>query len=374
MASENSSSPLKNRRALLIAAAGGAGGAAGFVISRLTELWDPTTDIALSLTQGFWYASVVGAIGAAIAIAAFRLDGRRPSGAMAAIGSTILVAAGFVAGVVAQVTFTRILDDSALGSCFADYRRSGDDSALNWCVASVFRLPRFVGWAVAGSLGGIGIGAFLMSRKRGLNAVAGGALAGAVGGLIFDLIPAVTGISSLWPSQLIAVVAIGALIGLLVSVIESLRLSAWVEVLTGELKGRTIALTESVSRIGTERSFEIPVIGDRGVHGFHARILFAGDGASIEPVGGPVDVNGRTGPTRLVDGDVFTVGATSFRFRTKVASAASEQSPADGSRPPQQRPTTGPLSTAQSGGVVPPRQPTSSGPRERPRLDLKPRD
>ena len=363
---------MKNRRVLITAGAGAVGGVAGFVLSRITEAFSASSDGGLMVIQGIWFATVIGAIGAAIAYVSFTNDGRRPSSKMIVIGSSILLAAGFVSGVVAQLAFTSILDESSLNSCFADYQRTEADSALNWCVGSAFRLPRLVGWTVAGVLGGVGIGAFLGSVRRGVNAVAGGFVAGIAGGLLFDVVPAVSGMSVLWPSQLIAVVLIGALIGLLVSIIESLRLTAWVEVLNGELRGRTIALTESVSRIGSERSLEIPVIGDRSVQGFHARLLFSGTSASIEPIGGAVDVNGRPGPTGLANGDVFTVGATSFRFNTKAAGVDGTSTPVVAHRAPVQpnaQPPRPAAPTPPSGGGQTSAQP---GPRQRPRLDLKP--
>lgn len=357
---------MKNRRLLIMTGAGAVGGVAGFVLSRIAEVPEASSDGTLMVLQGVWFALVIGAIGSAIAYAGFTLDGRRPSTEMILIGLGVLLGSGFVSGVVAQQAFTGLLDSSTLNTCFSNYRRVPSDSELNWCVASAFRFPRLVGWTVAGALGGVGIGAFLRSKRRGVNAALGGLAAGIIGGLLFDVIPAVAGLSVLWPSQFIAVVIIGALIGLLVSVIETLRLNAWVEVLSGELKGRTIALTESVSRIGTERSLEIPVIGDSAVHGFHARILFSGTDASIEPIGGPVDVGGRSAPSPLRNGDVFTVGRTSFRFNSRAAGIDSAVGQSQGARPPAQPTSATPGQPAQ------PQPSATPGPRQRPRLDLKP--
>jgi len=364
---ETTSAGRGQRRALQTAAAGGVGAIVGFVLSRVTELWVPATETGLTLTQGVWYASVVGSIGAAVALAAFALDGRRPSVGMIGLGSAGLIGTGFLSGVVAQFAFRGILDDASLASCFADYRATLDDAALNWCVADSFRLPRLVGWCVAGALSGLGIGSFLASKQRAVNAVVGGATAGLIGGFLFDLIPAITSISRLWPSQLIAVIAIGVLIGLSVGLIEALRLSAWVEVLNGEFKGRTISLSERVSRVGSDRSLEVPVVGDRQAVGYHARIIIDGRGASIEPVGGVVDVNGRPGPSKIVDGDVFTVGSTSMRFRTRTASV--EDSPAVRGASPDGRPTVSGHGSAPPNAAAP-----AAGPPPRPRIELKPRE
>jgi hypothetical protein len=355
------------RRAALTAAAGGAGAIVGFLLSRVTELWNPTTETAVVLTQSVWYASVVGAIGVAIAIAGYALDVRRPSAVMIGVGSAVLLAVSFVAGVLAQLAFQGILDEASLNECFSDYRRTLDDPALTLCVGESFRLPRLVGWSVAGVLGGLGIGSFLMSKQRTLNAVSGGLVAGALGGLLFDLVQSIIGISRLWPSQLVAVVAIGALIGFAVGLIEAIRLSAWVEVLSGELKGRTIALSERVSRIGSDRSLEVPVIGDRQAESYHARIVVDARSAAIEPVGGMVQVNGKPGPARMVDGDVFTVGTTSMRYRTR-ASSSGEEFATRGDTEQSHTRSTG------SSMTPPPVAAPPAAVRPRPRLDLKPRE
>ncbi len=336
----------KNRKISLSTGAGAAGGFAGFLTSRVAEFADSTSQVGQAVIQGFWFAAVIASIGTAVALSTFGSDGRRPTVQMVYLGAGTLLGIGFLSGVVAQILFNRLLNPDDLNSCFNNYRRFGNDSELNWCFATAARWPRTAGWLVAGGLGGLGIGAFLNSRRRAKNAVAGGLIAGTIGGALFDAIPAILGTSSLWPSQLFGVILIGALIGLLVSLIENLRLQAWVEVLTGEMKGRSIPLNESINRIGSERSLEIPIIGDRQVAGLHARIVISGPEARFESQGGQIAIDGKTPPCRIVDGDVLHVGGSALRFRNRVD------------------PTEEPKSTDTN-------QPPKPVQRERPRLELK---
>lgn len=357
------SSGTRSRKVLVATSAGAFGGLVGFLLSRVSELSESVDAASLNVNQGIWFAAVTASIGAAIALNAFVVDSRRPTRRMIYIGVSILLGMGFLSGVIAQTLFNRLLDSSALGSCFNNFRLTGDDGALNWCFATTARWPRTAGWMFAGGLGGVGIGALLNSSQRAKNAVIGGTLAGAIGGLIFDAIPAIAGFSSLWPSQLIAVVLIGALIGLLVSLIETLRLTAWVEILNGELKGRSVPLNEASNRIGSDRSLEIPILADRSVQALHAEISIKAADAQLHSLGGAVTIDGRTVPCPLHNGDVFTVGNTSLRFCTKSGEKISEidESRSIGAPPAMGDRSTG-ISTA------------ASAPRERPRLVLKRED
>lgn len=337
-------------RAMRTAGAGAAGGIIGFLVSRLVDFAEPSTSSGLAVMQGFWFLAVIGGIGSGIAWQSFSLGARRPNARMMVAGAGALAVFGFTSGYLAQVVYTAMVSDDSLRTCFAEFRASGNDSDLNWCFASAVRGARLVGWMIAGALGGAGVGAFFLSVRRSQNAVIGGVAGGLFGGLIFDVVPAIIGLSTLWQSQLIAIVAIGAVIGVLVSLIETLRVSAWVECLNGELRGRTFVLTESVSRIGSDRSVEVPVIGDASVQAVHAVIKVSQRGAVVEAAGGPVAVNGRLGSSRLAAGDVIEVGSTQFKIGLKRDAHPDEATPV--------------VDVSASSGV--------GGGRQRPTLNLKP--
>ena len=294
--------------------AGALGGGIGFASAKLLSFGDPSSSSELRISQGVWFGFVIAGIGLAIALAGLRVDGRQASQQMLIQGLAVLGVAGFVGGVVAQMIFDSILNTDKLSECFSNYQQTLDDSGLNWCYANVSRLPRTVGWAIAGSLGGLGIGATFRSKVRAQKAATGALIASILGGVIFDTIPAVTGAPQLWPSQLIAVVLIGVLTAVAINLVENLNTRYWVEFMNGELRGRRIQLIERVSSIGSDRTSHIPIIGDREASEFHARIVTSGSGAAIEQTGGTITVNGKPGATSLRSGDMIEISMTQLRF------------------------------------------------------------
>lgn len=338
-------------RAVRMAGAGAAGGVCGFLLSRVVQLANPSTNSGLAFTQGFWFLAVIGGIGSGVAWQSFSLGARRPNAKMAIAGAGALGLLGFTSGYLAQVVYSALVSNDALRNCFSEFRASGSDSELNWCFSRSVRGARLVGWMIAGALGGAGVGAFFLSLRRAQNAIVGGVAGGVFGGLIFDALPAVLGLSTLWQSQLLAIISVGAVIGALISLIETLRISAWVECLNGELRGRTFILTETLSRIGSDRSVEVPVIGDPDVEAIHAVFKTSHRGLSVEEAGGVVTVNGRHGAMKLTSGDVVQVGSTQLRVGLK------RDLPSDDPFVPS------PVGTS---------SPTQKAPKQRPTLNLKP--
>lgn len=329
------SSKLSQEKNTGLPIAGALGGAAGFACAKVISLGDPNSSSELRISQGIWFGFVITGIGLAIALTGLRVDGRRPSRQMLVQGLVVLVLAGFVGGVLAQMIFDSMLDSDGLSTCFSDYQRTLSDGDLNWCYANVSRLPRTVGWAIAGSLGGLGIGATFRSKLRAQKAATGALIASILGGVIFDTVPALTGATQLWPSQLIAVVLIGVLTAIAINLVENLNTRYWVEFLNGELRGRRIQLLERVNTIGSDRSSHVPIIGDNGASEFHARIVTSSSGAKIEPTGGTVSVNGNLGATALRNGDNIEVSSTQLRFGAADEVGDSTTPPAIENRAPE---------------------------------------
>ena len=376
---------LSRSRAVISVVAGAIGGVSGFVMSRTVDSLSATDESQLRLQQGLWFALVVLSIGAALIAANYIQARRRPDLVTIAVASGSLLVIGFIAGYLAQILYSAILDPNSLNICFVEYHADRDDSALNWCYANTVRIGRAVGWAVAGGLAGVAIGVTFRSLRRCQNGVIGGAVGGLLGGLLFDSIPALLGVSSLWMSQLLALIIIGGLIGGLTSIIESVRTQMWIEIISGESNGRRFPIVDPVTRIGSARTIDLPIIGDRLVRELHARLVVDETGATLfSEISDPIVHNGQpTKSVRLSDGDRFVIGATELRV------LINDQTPASNAVPATNTPNAaavrrrlpvgqGDASSSQVGPTSSPSAPPSSsapgaqaGPRQRPRLSTK---
>lgn len=351
-----------------VAGGGALGGAVGFGLAKLVTPSGQQSDAGLAAAQGLWFMCVALGIGGGVIGMMLSSSGRRPNSTMLLLGAVGVLGGGFFSGYLAQTLYSALLDTEALNRCFNQYQQSFDDSALNWCYANTVRLPRVMGWAVAGAVIGVGIGLFFRSLRHGQNGAVGGIIGGLVGGLLFDSVPAITGISSLSASQLIAVAIIGGLIGGLTSLISAARVTAWLDVVSGELRGRRFMLVEQTSRIGSIRSLEIPLIGDGTVADVHATITVSDSAVRIEPVGpNTVMVEGRAGAAALRDGSEITIGRTVLR-------AGLRRGPATGAPSTDGR---DPVTVARAAvpdartGVVP--APQSGPARQRPTISTRPK-
>jgi hypothetical protein len=389
---------LSKGRLLLPAAWGVAGGALGFLGSRLVDLDNATDASDAKIAAGFWFMLALGGIGTALITSVAWSTGRRPTTSAGAVSVVALVVGGFAAGYIAQQIYVSMLDTGALQACFAEYRSNRDDSALNWCFANTVRLPRAVGWLIAGAIGGIGIGAAFGSKRHVQNSVAGGAIGGLLGGLLFDTVPAVTGASSLAVSQLISLCVIGGLIGAASSLIEIARASLWLEIQSGEMTGRQLVVVDDVARLGSARTIELPIAGDRQVSEIHLTIRTNADEPSFE-AHAPTALNGTASPGAILHhGDVLTVGSTNLMVMRR--GTPSRSAIVDSGPPPQQRvrltasasvaasspqspqaptpPSTTAVPARPSGTASPPPPPPTpapappAAPQGRPRLPTKP--
>lgn len=398
---------LSKRRVVMPALWGIAGGVLGFLLSRIVDLDNVSDSSDAKVKAGTWFMLALGGIGVALIASVAWSSGRRPKPASAGLAAVAMVAGGFVAGYIAQQIYIGLLDTQTLQKCFGEYRTDLDDSALNWCFANTVRLPRALGWLVAGSVGGVGIGMAFGSKRHVQNSVAGGAVGGLIGGLLFDTVPAITGASSLAVSQLIALCIIGGLIGAASSLIETARASLWLEIQSGELRGRQLVVIDDVARLGSARTIELPIPGDRQVAELHLTIRTIGGEPQFE-AHAPTQLNGAASSgAALQHGDILTVGAsqlmvmrrgtpnpsaaprssqpaTQQRVRLTASASIAASSPPPSTAPaPTGRPTPSPSPPsapvppppASSGAPAPaaaPQAPPTPAPRSRPRLPTKP--
>jgi MFS family permease len=325
------------RRIILTAGWSLTGATIGYILTQLFVSSDVDTASRLAFSQGIWFMLVLGGIGGGILGGMYWREGRRPDNNEMAVAAVAVLAAGFVAGYLAQSIYSSMLDTSSLQACFRDYRSSRNDAALNWCYANTVRAPRALGWLLAGAVGGLGIGAAFRSVRHGQNAVAGGAIGGLIGGLLFDSIPGLTGVSSLAVSQFIAVGLIAVLVAALISIIETARATFWIDVTSGEMAGHRFLLADHRLRVGSARTLEAPLLGDRSVREVHAEFIDSGGNVTVNAAANAtILVNGAPAVTaQLTAGDVVTVGSTELRLGSR----------AGGPMSPVPSPVTSPVST-----------------------------
>ena len=147
---------------------GAAGGLMGFFLSEALIDSD-AADMSknqMRLETGYWFALVVLAIGLAIVGAQAFMNRIPPTVENVLIGVGAFLLGGFISGYVAQLVY---------------------ENMVNWesgPSTSDLRIPRAIGWLIAGGLGGGAVGLAFRSVKRVQNGVMGGAAGGTVGGLL----------------------------------------------------------------------------------------------------------------------------------------------------------------------------------------------
>lgn len=356
--------------------AGLVGGAIGFVLSRMAP--EATSADSLKPSTGVWFALIMVGIGGAIIAGSYLADKRQPTGETVAIAAGALLVGGFISGYLAQALYESMLDEAAIANCL--------DAT---CYANEVRPARMLGWALAGCLGGAGVGASFRSWKRIQNGMIGGAIGGLIGGLLFDLFAVVLDTDSDVLPQLIAICFIGLFMGLLIGLIDTARTTMWLEVLSGEMSGRQYLVIDERTTVGSARTAQIRLVGDRQVSEIHFEIAQTPPSFTCRTTS-PVIVNGvQSSGGLLAHGDVLEVGATQLRVgqrRGKPSNAVyvppTAGADTTGVGPYDSRPTATQASQAGQAGRdgAPQRGPASgvnpaspSPPTARPRLPTKPK-
>ncbi len=355
------------------ALAGLAGGVIGFVLSQMAP--EATSDASLKTATGVWFALIMVGIGGAIIAGSYLADKRQPTAETIAIAAGALLVGGFISGYLAQGLYASMLDPYAMDQCL--------DSA---CVASEARPARMLGWALAGSLGGAGVGASFRSWKRIQNGMIGGAIGGLIGGFLFDLVNVVLDTDSDSLPQVIAICLIGLFMGVLIGLIDTARTTMWLEVLTGEMRGRQYLVIDERVTVGSARTAQIRLVGDRQVTEIHFEIAQTPPSFTCK-TNALVIVNGVSssgGP--LGNGDVLQVGATQLRVGQRrgapsnnspvnapsAATNASSYGPRPTATQATQQASPGPDIAPGGGPASSANHPSPPSPTARPRLPTKP--
>lgn len=200
-----------------------------------------------------------------------------------------------------------------------------------WVVFLVF------GWTITGFLIGVSLGVFdlVSSLLRGqdpstalrkiLKGVLGGTLGGIGGGILSLLLlagwtrllggdPEVE--SRLWSPSAWGFVALGASIGLLISLAQVILKEAWLKVESGFRKGREVILSKPEITIGRAESCDIGLFGDPQIEKLHARIRREGNRYLLIDEGAGTYVNDDLvrGSVALHAGDAIRLGKCVLRF------------------------------------------------------------
>lgn len=179
-------------------------------------------------------------------------------------------------------------------------------------------IGRGMGWSVFGLFLGLQEGIRRHSLKGTRNAAIGGWIGGFVGGVLFDLVGTFT--SSFGSSTLsrgIALVVLGACIGILVALVEHVLADGAFQVTLGRFEGREILLDRPTMIVGSDEHNDI-YLPDKGVLPRHAQVRAEGGGFEIAALSGSITVN-HTPVTRqaLAPGDQVEIGAARLRYRTR---------------------------------------------------------
>lgn len=184
---------------------------------------------------------------------------------------------------------------------------------------------RGLAWALAGMTMGLGQGIALRSRRLLLYGFLGGMIGGLLGGLLFDPIDQLllgTDKPSSSVSRWVGFALIGAVVGLMIGIVERLARDAWLRMVEGPLAGKEFLVFKDIMRMGSSPRSEIYLFNDPAIAASHAVIRATGDIYEIENTcrENPARLNGRpVTRSRLRHGDRISLGRTSFVFQRQRA-------------------------------------------------------
>ncbi len=180
---------------------------------------------------------------------------------------------------------------------------------------------RSIGWAVFGAFLGAAEGVTRRSWKGLRSAALGGTIGGAIGGFMFDLVGLFTVLlfSSDALSRGVALIILGACIGLWIVLIERVLAPATLKVISGRFEGREFLLDKPRLTLGSNERGDIAIFGDPQIRGHHATLHHEGKGYVIEAAAGAPLILNKQPATRQALGieDELIVGQTRLIYRDK---------------------------------------------------------
>lgn len=351
---------------LVLGLAGLVGGMVGAVLSEVIQGGQDHRFFSdsLEMSSGVWFSLALLGIGAAMSVSQ-GISERNPEKSTSAALLTIpaSLVGGFIAGVIAQ-------------SVYGPMAESGLPNEV----------PRAIGWAIAGGLGGAAVGAGFRSLVRVRNCALGGLVGGFVGGLAFNTVART--VDSGFGSRLVGITLIGTLMGLAVGFIDKVTVTSFIEQTMREGAPIRFSLFDQSTILGCASNVGITVKGDPAISEHHLRLTKQGKSLGFQCLGNasPIVVNGQQAMNGVLNsGDVFVVGNTQLRYVAGKSNGfpqfgqGQQQQPQGGSGSWQQAPQAQQPPARQSLQMQPvsPRQPGTApqqqapAPASRPVIQIK---
>lgn len=223
------------------------------------------------------------------------------------IGAMIGLVGGTIGVVIAEIVFQQV----------------------QWCCF----VGRGIGWSIFGLFLGLAEGIRRFSLLGARNAAIGGAIGGFIGGVLFDLVAIPFMILSFTSggretgtfSRFIALIVLGACIGILIALVERALAEGALRVIAGRQEGREILLDKPRITFGHDERNDV-YMSDAGIAPRHAEIRAEGGGYAIVPVNGTVLVNqAQVTHHTLQPGDEIQIGAAQMRYRARKRGAEVSQ-------------------------------------------------
>ncbi len=291
------------------AALAGAGGGllsfpVGEIVGSFTDAGGgaPTNDIVgLILGSGLWSGAIGLTIGAAILIYDNLRSLRGQWHRDVALALPLFFALSFAGGVAGQIAYLFIQNS----------------------------LTRGIGWALMGAAIGVGLGAIRRDMLQAARGALGGALGGFIGGFIFDGLTSISDAGGGSFSRFVGQILMGALIALLMRVVQDALKSAWLlGISTGPYEGKEYPLNTAGVSVGRDSSNAIALFREESLPRTLGALVFQNQQWFWQ--GEAIGINGIARENAPVNaGDTLQIGATKFRFlaRSAKAGAPTPQAP-----------------------------------------------
>lgn len=289
------------------ALAGLVGGLVGFAIAELVLGGDDSTRFFaddVNMSTALWVTLV--AIGLAAILSGWEgFESRNTEKVFSAWKVSIPVTAvgGFIGGIIAQEIYSGFVD-RALERAFA----ASSEAEAFAIIESALRIPRALGFLVAGTIVGVALGLATGSKQRAINGAIGGAVGGFAGGLLFGFVSANGAVA-----RAVALGVMGLTVGAAIGLVEQVRKEVWLEIANGGMAGKQFILYHDTTTIGSAPGCHVTLIKDPHVAPHHASIIRGPGGPEIhanDPTA-VVLVNGQ--PIQrapVTSGDQVQIGAT----------------------------------------------------------------
>ncbi len=235
----------------------------------------------------------------------------------------ISLAVGFIGGLVALIP-TGIVFTFTQKMAIAFWKNPQEGVMPTGVALLILMMGRAAAWSIISIPAGLGQGIAIRERKVIINGLLGAVLGGFVGGLMFDPISMIklTADGQATYSRGIGFAVIGAVVGLMIGLVEGWTKTAWLLMKKGPLAGKQFILYKDTTVLGSSPKAEIYLFKDDAIEPRHVIIHNRGGRFEIEDCNTPdgTYVNGvPIKRTYLQAGDQIVLGKTVLEFALREA-------------------------------------------------------